>query len=136
MEKVAKLSETKPWITDDELKDVTDKVDEIRKWFDALIEEQESKPKHADPIVKASDIMGKIEKLKKLYTKVSKKKKPKPPKEEKPKEEGKEDGDDANKDGEATTDSTAEKDAKTEQPNDSNKDESTTEKGEATVEDL
>lgn len=38
VEKVTKLSETKPWITDDELKDVTDKVDEIRKWFDALIE--------------------------------------------------------------------------------------------------
>lgn len=34
VEKVAKLSETKPWLTEDELKDVTDKVDEIRKWFD------------------------------------------------------------------------------------------------------
>jgi hypothetical protein len=38
VEKVAKLTETKPWITDDEVKDVTDKVDEIRKWFDNLIE--------------------------------------------------------------------------------------------------
>jgi len=83
LEKVAKLSETKPWITDDELKDVTDKVEEIRKWFEALIEKQEAAPKHADPVVKSSEVMGKIEKLKKLYTKVSKKKKHKPPKEEK-----------------------------------------------------
>ena len=42
MEKVAKLAEAKPWLTDDELKDVTDKIDEIRKWFDAQIEKQES----------------------------------------------------------------------------------------------
>lgn len=34
MDKVGKLSETKPWITDEELKDVVDKVDEIRKWFE------------------------------------------------------------------------------------------------------
>lgn len=91
LEKVAKLSETKPWITDEELKDVVDKVDEIRKWFEALLEKQESAPKHKDPLVKASDVLNKLEKLKKLYTKVSKKKKPKPPKEEKPKDDEKED---------------------------------------------
>lgn len=112
VEKVTKLSETKPWITDDELKDVTDKVDEIRKWFDALIEKQEAKPKHEDPIVKAGEVMGKIEKLKKLYTKVSKKKKPKPPKEEK-KEEEKEDFADGEA-GEADKQKDAEQEAKTE----------------------
>lgn len=99
------MSETKPWITDDELKDVSDKVAEIRTWFDAEIEKQEAQPKHTDPIVKASDVMGKIEKLKKLYTKVSKKKKPKPPKEEKPKDEEKEEFDD----GENTENKTEEK---------------------------
>ena len=87
LDKVAKLSETKPWITNEELKDVIDKVDEIRKWFEGLLEKQESAPKHQDPLVKAADVLTKLEKLKKLYTKVSKKKKPKPPKEEKPKEE-------------------------------------------------
>ena len=91
LEKVAKLSETKPWITDEELKDVVDKVEEIRKWFENLLEKQESAPKHKDPLVKPQDVLNKLEKLKKLYTKVSKKKKPKPPKEEKPKEEEKED---------------------------------------------
>lgn len=106
LEKVGKLSETKPWITDEELKDVIDKVDEIRKWFEALVEKQESAPKHQDPLVKASDVLNKLEKLKKLYTKVSKKKKPKPPKEEKPKEEEKEDfadgeGEEAKKDEES-----------------------------------
>jgi hypothetical protein len=90
LEKVAKLSETKPWITDEELKDVVDKVEEIRKWFENLLEKQDSAPKHKDPLVKPGDVLNKLEKLKKLYTKVSKKKKPKPPKEEKPKEEEKE----------------------------------------------
>jgi len=46
LEKVGKLSESKPWITDEELKDVVDKVDEIRKWFEALLEKQEAAPKH------------------------------------------------------------------------------------------
>ena len=64
LEKVAKLSETKPWITDEELKDVVDKVDEIRKWFEALLEKQESAPKHKDPLVKASDVLSKLEKPK------------------------------------------------------------------------
>ena len=103
MDKVAKLSESKPWITSEELKDVIDKVDEIRKWFDNLLEKQEAAPKHKDPLIKASDVLGKIEKLKKLYAKVSKKKKPKPPKEEKKEEEKEEfnDGDDEPKKEEA-----------------------------------
>jgi len=107
LEKVSKLSESKPWITDEELKDVVDKVDEIRKWFEALVEKQEAAAKHKDPLVKASDVMAKLEKLKKLYTKVSKKKKPKPPKEEKPKEEEKEDFND----GEAESDKKEDKDS-------------------------
>ena len=55
---------------------MTDKVAEIRTCFEALIEKQEAAPKHEYPLVKVSEVMGKIEKLKKLYTKVSKKKKP------------------------------------------------------------
>lgn len=138
LEKIAKLSETKPWITNDELKDVTDKVEEIRTWFDALIEKQEAAPKHADPLVKASEVMGKIEKLKKLYTKVSKKKKPKPPKEEKPKEEEKEDFADGEgeaakdaKDSEQTTEKEAPKEEKDERTSDDGKDKESPEQEQA-----
>jgi len=115
VDKVGKLSETKPWLTDEELKDVTDKIDEIRKWFEGQIEKQEGQPKHADPVVKAADVMGKIEKLKKLYTKVSKKKKPKPPKDEKAKDDEKAgEGEEAKegKDGEKSTEGGAEKEPK------------------------
>ena len=87
VEKVEKLSETKPWITNEELKDVTAKIDDTKKWFDALLEKQEKLPKTADPIVNLRDVLAKLEKLKKLYTKVAKKKKPKPPKEDKPKKD-------------------------------------------------
>ena len=37
-EKIEKLTETKPWITNEELKDVTDKIEDTEKWFDALFE--------------------------------------------------------------------------------------------------
>jgi len=45
VEKVEKLTETKPWITNEELKDVTDKIEDTKKWFDALLEKQEKLPK-------------------------------------------------------------------------------------------
>jgi len=87
VEKVEKLSETKPWISNEQLKDVTDKIEETRKWFNVILEKQEKLPKTADPIVNLRDVMAKLEKLKKLYTKVAKTKKPKPPKEDKPKKD-------------------------------------------------
>lgn len=130
LEKVGKLSETKPWITDEELKDVIDKVDEIRKWFEALLEKQEAAPKHKDPLVKASDVMTKLEKLKKLYTKVSKKKKPKPPKEEKPKEDEKEDFNDGEGEEDKAKKDAEDKDAEKKQQNDTQGEEVKTEEAE------
>jgi len=103
VEKVEKLTETKPWITNEELKDVTDKIEDTKKWFDALLEKQEKLPKTADPIVNLRDVMAKLEKLKKMYAKVAKKKKPKPPKEDKPKKDEGEDFADGEEDASNST---------------------------------
>jgi len=86
-ESVQDLKETKSWISDEERKDVSDKIAEVRTWFNEQVEKQAALKKHEDPILDTAAATKKLNSVSKLYTKVSSKKKPKPPKPEKKKED-------------------------------------------------
>lgn len=79
MERVQEWNESKPWITEEEKKDVFDKIDEFKKWLDDQVEEQGSKPTHEDPLFTQKDVRKKASSIKKLFEKVKSKKRPDPP---------------------------------------------------------
>jgi len=88
-EKVKDMKESKPWITEDEKKDVLDKAAEVKKWLDDILGKQDKLAKHEDPVFKPAEVTKKLKTLQKLYSKVAKKSKPAPPKEEKKPEDAK-----------------------------------------------
>jgi len=112
--KIEDLKVNKTWISEEEFKDVTDKITDLREWVKNKTEEQNSVSLTEEPVLKAEDIVKKMKTLKKLYTKVASKKRPKPKKEEK-KEEEKEDFNDG--------DETESNKTESEQPNNENKSE-------------
>ena len=112
--KIEDLKVNKTWISEEEFKDVTDKITDLREWVKNKTEEQNSVSLTEEPVLKAEDIVKKMKTLKKLYTKVASKKRPKPKKEEK-KEEEKEDFNDG--------DETESNKTQSEQPNNENKSE-------------
>ena len=78
--KVEELKTAKPWVTEEERQDVTDKIAEIKAWMQEQLEAQSKLELSEDPIFKSEEAVKKLKQLKKLYGKVNGKSKPKPPK--------------------------------------------------------
>lgn len=73
-------NETKPHITEDERNLIQTEVDEIRKWLDEKIKEQDSLDPHAEPVFLSTDIPNRTMLVEALVVSTSKKPEPKPPK--------------------------------------------------------
>lgn len=71
-----------PQITEDERADVQSKVEDIKKWIQDKVEEQDSKASHEDPAFTSSEVPLQTKPIEKLVAKLSKKPKPKPEKKE------------------------------------------------------
>jgi len=84
------VTAAKPWITEEEKKDLLDKINETNKWLSGKIEEQAAKKLSDQPVFKGKDVESKFKPVQKLYKKTIGKKAP-PKVEEKPKEEKTED---------------------------------------------
>lgn len=78
------ILEKKPWIGAEEGKDLTDKIEETRNWLEDKIAEQTKAGLTADPVLTQDQVVSRVEKVAKMYRKVTDKKKPK---EKKPKVE-------------------------------------------------
>ena len=92
-DRLPEILEQKPWISEDEGKDLADKISEMRSWFEDKIKEQAKLPLHEDPVVTADAITNKLKPVTKLYKKVTEKKKPKEKKAKESKEEDKNESD-------------------------------------------
>jgi hypothetical protein len=92
-DRLPEILEQKPWISEDEGKDLADKISEMRSWLEDKIKEQAKVPLHEDPVVTADTITNKLKPVTKLYKKVTDKKKPKEKKAKESKEEDKKDSD-------------------------------------------
>jgi hypothetical protein len=66
----------KPWITESESQDVTDKIDDFLGKVAALVAKQEEAGLAEDATFKVSNVESDFAKVQKLYKKVSGKKKP------------------------------------------------------------
>jgi hypothetical protein len=92
-EEMPKVLENKPWISEDEHKDVNDKIDEAVSWLNEKVEAQNAVGLSGDPAFSMDSVQPKIEKVTKLHKKVTGKKKPKEKKSKEAKTEEKaEDG--------------------------------------------
>lgn len=63
IDKVAELQEKKPWITDEEKKDVLEKVEETRQWMEDELAKQDKLKKHEDPVFSVALLADKMKKL-------------------------------------------------------------------------
>lgn len=61
------LKEVKPWITDEEFKDISDSISEFRVWLKDIVSKQEKLAKHEEPILKEEDVFNKVKKIANLY---------------------------------------------------------------------
>ena len=75
-----KWETTMPQITEEERSEVLAKVEEIKKWMDDKVAEQEAKEPHEDPAFSSEDVPLQSKSLERLMAKLSKKPKPKPTK--------------------------------------------------------
>jgi hypothetical protein len=75
------ILESRPWITEDEGKDLSDKIDEMRQWLDEVIAEQEKVGLVGEPVFTQETVGQKLERVAKLHKKITNKKKPKEKKE-------------------------------------------------------
>ena len=84
-DQVPELLEKKPWVTAEEGKDLTDKIDEARTWIQDKLKEQDHLGLTADPVITGESVNKKAEAVYKLFKKLADKKKPmeKKPKDEK-----------------------------------------------------
>lgn len=89
-DKLPAILEKKPWISEDDAKDLFDKIEDTRNWLDEKIEAQAKEGLAAEPVFTADVVNQKVEKVAKLYKKTTDKKKPR---EKKPKEVKVEDDD-------------------------------------------
>lgn len=84
LDKVEKLMKdwevTMTHITEDERKEVLDKVAEVRKWIDEKVEEQEKADQTSDPVFTSEEVPGQTKKIESIVGKLMKKPKPKPEK--------------------------------------------------------
>lgn len=83
------IMEKKPWISEADGKDLSDKIEDTRTWLDEKIEAQAKEGLTADPVFTSDVVQQRVEKVSKLFKKTTDKKKPKEkkPKEKKPKNE-------------------------------------------------
>lgn len=89
-EEMPKALENKPWISEDEHKDVNDKIEEAVSWLNEKVEAQNDVGLSGDPAFSMDSVQPKIEKVTKLFKKVTGKKKPKEKKSKEAKTEKKE----------------------------------------------
>jgi len=82
-EKVAALQidEKKAHIADEEWQDILDTASDVSKWLDEAVEKQSTQAKHEEPTFDEAEMNKKVNKLTKLFQKVSKKRPPVPKKE-------------------------------------------------------
>ena len=113
-ELMTKWETEKPHITEEERKDVLDKVAEARKWLEDSEKKQKKVKAHEDPAFTSAEVPDQTKDIEALVAKLNRKKAPKPPKEEKKEEEeekpaaeGEGEGDEKKADG-ATEDADAE----------------------------
>ena len=78
LEKGEELKKKKPWITDEQKKDIWEKIDETRLWIEEQVEKQSKQPLYEDPVFKASDLETKIKKVELVFNRVSAIARPKP----------------------------------------------------------
>lgn len=81
-DKLPEIEEKKPWIPEAELNDVREKVADYRLWLETKLVEQEEVGLQADAVFTEKEMSDKMDKVAKLYRKVTEKKQPK---EKKPK---------------------------------------------------
>lgn len=88
-EKLAKVEEilkkwetSMPQITEEERADVKAKVDDIKKWIQDKLDEQDGKKAHEEPAFTSEEVPLQSKTLERLMNKLSKKPKPKPEKKE------------------------------------------------------
>jgi hypothetical protein len=67
----------KPWISEEEKKDLLDKIDETRDWLIEKVQGQSSKGLDEEPSFTISQVETKVKNVSKLYKKVTTKKQPK-----------------------------------------------------------
>lgn len=79
-ELLKKWETTMPQVTEEEKGDVMAKVEEIRKWMQEKLEEQEGKAPHEDPAFSSEEVPPLSKSLERLITKLSRKPKPVKPK--------------------------------------------------------
>lgn len=74
--KLEELQETKTWIKEDVIKELTEKIAETKKWFEDKIAEQSKKAKHENPAMDSKEITNKLAKVTKFFLKVARTTKP------------------------------------------------------------
>lgn len=77
-EKSEELKKKKPWITDEQKKDIWDKIDETRAWIEEQVEKQSKQPLYEDPVFRAADLEKQIKKVELIYNRVSAIARPRP----------------------------------------------------------
>ncbi len=75
-----KWETTMTHITEDERKEVLEKVDEARKWVEDKVAEQEAADQTADPVFTSEEVPGQTKKIESIVGRLMKKPKPKPEK--------------------------------------------------------
>jgi hypoxia up-regulated 1 len=86
---MTKWETEKPHITEEERKEVLDKVAEVRKWLEDAEKKQKKVKAHEDPAFTSAEVPEQTKDIEALVAKLNRKKAPKPPKEEKKEEEEK-----------------------------------------------
>jgi len=76
-DRLPEILEQKPWISEDEGKDLADKISDMRSWLGEKIKEQSEVSLHDDPVISTEAIANKLKPVTKLYKKLTEKKKPK-----------------------------------------------------------
>ena len=77
-EKLDDLKTKKPWITDDQKKDVRERLEETKDWLEQSVKKQKQTPLSQDPIFMVSEITTKLKRVEQVFTRVSNTPKPKP----------------------------------------------------------
>lgn len=78
VEKGEELKKKKSWITDEQKKDIWEKIDETRQWIEEQVDKQSKQPLYEDPVSKSSDLDAKIRKAELVYNRVAATSRPKP----------------------------------------------------------
>jgi len=88
---IDEVTESKPWITEEEKSDVLKKIQEMQSWLDEKVKEQSTRKLSEDPVFNALEVEKKLKPVEKLYKKVTNRKKPKEKKIKPDKKDEKED---------------------------------------------